>query len=212
MVFEIKWRYDPRTCWTILSNCLMNLKNFQVTQRDSNPWPLGCRCSALTNWAMKSHSWEQVNLLGSCFPVKGMSSERSVIWSAVFEIKWRYDPRTCWTILSNCLMNLKNFQVTQRDSNPWPLRCQCSALTNWATKSHSWEQVNLLGSCFPMKGMSSERSVIWSALFEIKWRYDPRTCWTILSNCLMNLKNFQVTQRDSNPWPLRCRCSHETIA
>ena len=49
------------------------------------------RCSALTNWATKSHSWEQVNLLGSCFPVKGMSYERNVIWSAVFEIKWRYD-------------------------------------------------------------------------------------------------------------------------
>ena len=49
--------------------------------------------------SMKSHSWEQVNLLGSCFPVKGISYERSVIWSAVFEIKWRYDPRnklTCW--------------------------------------------------------------------------------------------------------------------
>jgi len=24
--------------------------------------------------------------------------ERNVIWSAVFEIKWRYDPHTCWTI------------------------------------------------------------------------------------------------------------------
>ena len=57
-------------------------------------------------------------------------------------------------------MNLKNFQVTQRDSNPWPLRCRCSALTNWAKKSHSWEQVNLLGSCFPLKGMSYERNVI----------------------------------------------------
>ena len=41
-----------------------------MTQRDSNPWPLRCRCSALTNWAMKSHSGEQVNLLGSCFPVE----------------------------------------------------------------------------------------------------------------------------------------------
>ena len=44
-----------------------------MTQRDSNPWPLRCRCSALTNWAMKSHSWEQVNLLGSCFPWKECS-------------------------------------------------------------------------------------------------------------------------------------------
>ena len=26
-MFEIKSRYDPCTCWTILSNCLMNLKN-----------------------------------------------------------------------------------------------------------------------------------------------------------------------------------------
>ena len=34
---------------------------------------------------MKSHSGEQVNLLGSCFPVKGMSYERNVICSAVFE-------------------------------------------------------------------------------------------------------------------------------
>jgi len=24
--------------------------------------------------------------------------ERNVVWSAVFEIEWRYDPRTCWTI------------------------------------------------------------------------------------------------------------------
>ena len=29
--------------------------------------------------------------------------------------------------------------MTQRDSKLWPLRCRCSALTNWATKSHSWE-------------------------------------------------------------------------
>ena len=47
----------------------------------------------------------------------------------------------------------RRVQVTQWDSNPWPLRCRCSAPTNWATKSHSWEQVNLLGSCFPVKGM-----------------------------------------------------------
>ena len=31
--------------------------------------------------------------------------------------------------LSNCLMNLKH----SGDSNPRPLRCRCSALTNWAT-------------------------------------------------------------------------------
>ena len=58
-----------------LSNCLMNLKN-SGDSTGFNPWPLRCRCSALTNWAMKSHSGEQVNLLGSWFPVKGMSYER----------------------------------------------------------------------------------------------------------------------------------------
>ena len=68
--------------------------------------------------------------------------------------------------------------MTQRDSNPWPLRCRCSALTNWATKSHSWKQVNLLGSCFPVKGMSYERDiVIWSAVFEI----------TAISNTVLHL-------------------------
>ena len=30
---------------------------------------------------MKSHSGEQVNLLGSCFPVKGMSYERNVLYA-----------------------------------------------------------------------------------------------------------------------------------
>ena len=44
-----------------------------------------------------------VNLLGSCFPVKGMSHERNVICSAVFEIKSHLLDN-----LSNCLMNLKN--------------------------------------------------------------------------------------------------------
>ena len=65
--------------------------------------------------------------------------ERYVIWSAVFEIKLRCDPRTCWTIWAIVSWTWK-IQVTQRDSNPWPLLCRCSALTNWATKSHSWEQ------------------------------------------------------------------------
>ena len=97
---------------------------------------------------------QAIHLIPKWWPIN-YSFERNVIWSAVFEVNWRYDPRTCWTILSNCLTNLKN----SGDS------------TNWATKSHRWEQINLLGSCFPVKGMSYERNVIWSAMFEIKWRY-----------------------------------------
>ena len=60
-MFEIKWRYDPRTCWTIYAIVSWTWK-IQVTQRDSNPWPLRCRCSALTDWAMKlfSHDFNEL--------------------------------------------------------------------------------------------------------------------------------------------------------
>ena len=67
--------------------------------------------------------------------------------------------------LSNGLWTWK-IQVTKRDSNPWPLRCRCSALTKWATKSHSWEPVNLLGSCFPVKGMWKDTTFENSKLIE----------------------------------------------
>ena len=40
---------------------------------------------------MKSHSGEQVNLLGSCFPVKGMSYERNVVLYAVRCLKSNED-------------------------------------------------------------------------------------------------------------------------
>ena len=42
-----------------------------------------------------------------------------------------------------------------------------------------------------------ERNVIYEVqCFEIQWRYDPRTCWTIVSWTW----KIQVTQWDSNPW------------
>ena len=48
---------------------------------------------------MKSHSGEQVNLLGSCFPVKGMSYERNVICSLSYDIPFtgKHEPNklTC---------------------------------------------------------------------------------------------------------------------
>ena len=40
---------------------------------------------------MKSHSGEQVNLLGSCFPAKGMSYERNVVLYAVRCLKSNED-------------------------------------------------------------------------------------------------------------------------
>ena len=53
--------------------------------------------------------------------------------------------------LSNYLMNLKNSgDLTGFEPMTSAMPVQWC---NWATKSHSWEQVNLLGSCFPVKGM-----------------------------------------------------------
>ena len=56
-------------------------------------------------------------------------------------------------------LHLKNFKCLQRDSNPWPLRCQCGTLTNWPMKPLTCEQVNLLGYWVPVKRMMSERNV-----------------------------------------------------
>ena len=44
----------------------------------------------------------------------------------IYQIKWRYDPRTCWTILSNCLMNLKNFDTTGLEPMTSAMPVQCS--------------------------------------------------------------------------------------
>ena len=54
------------------------------------------------NWAMKSHSGEQVNLLGSCFPVKGMSYERI------------FKHRTAYNILSY-LINEHYFKLKRKE-------------------------------------------------------------------------------------------------
>ena len=50
-------------------------------------------------------------------------------------LNWRNDAHTCWTRFwaIYCLI-LKNFVCLQQDLKPWPLRCLCSALTNWARK------------------------------------------------------------------------------
>ena len=96
-------------------------------------------------------------ILSLCFSMPFLTTP-SARWQQV--LQWRYDPRTCWTIQTIVTWTWK-IQVTQRDSNPWPSRCRCSALTNWATKSHSWEQANPPDPCLPVKGMSCERNVIY---------------------------------------------------
>ena len=134
-----------------LSNCLVNLKN----SGDSTGFePM---TSAMPVQCSNQLSYEVTQLRAGQFVGLMFSRERNVVWKMCYMKCGVWNQMKIWSShlldnLSNCLMNLK-IQVTQRDSNPWPLRCRCSALTNWAMKSHSWEQVNLLGSCFPVKGM-----------------------------------------------------------
>ena len=45
-----------------------------------------------------SFSLEVTQMRAGQFVGVMFSRERNVVWSAVFEIKWRYDSRTCWTI------------------------------------------------------------------------------------------------------------------
>ena len=41
----------------------------------------------------------------------------------------------CWTISAiGSFVHLENFGRLQRDSNPWPPRCRCNAVINWAMK------------------------------------------------------------------------------
>ena len=78
-----------------LSNRLAHApEKFQMSQQESNPRPLRCRCSVLSNWAIKKQL-KQSNLLGSCVPVKGMMNER-------IDYLWRADER--WIEKKNILV------------------------------------------------------------------------------------------------------------
>ena len=80
-----------------LSNCLINLKNSgDSTGFEPMTSAMPVQCSHQLSYEVTQ--WRAGQFVGLMF-----SRERNVIWknvicSAVFEIKWRYDPRTCWTI------------------------------------------------------------------------------------------------------------------
>ena len=66
-----KWRHE-RSSRLIrnLSNCEREAwKKFRL-QRDSNPWPLRYRCSALPTELWSHNCWEQVNFSGSIMPLR----------------------------------------------------------------------------------------------------------------------------------------------
>ena len=115
-----KWRHE-RSSRLIrnLSNCEREAwKKFRL-QRDSNPWPLRYRCSALPTELWSHNCWEQVNFSGSIMPLRVIQHYSDWVCTAVMS-KWRHE-RSSRLIrnLSNCEREAwKKFRL-QRDSNPW---------------------------------------------------------------------------------------------
>ena len=65
-----------------LSNCEREAwKKFRL-QRDSNPWPLRYRCSALPTELWSHNCWEQVNFSGSIMPLRVIQTQSQIntIW------------------------------------------------------------------------------------------------------------------------------------
>ena len=96
-------------------------KKFRL-QRDSNPWPLRYRCSALPTELWSHNCWEQVNFSGSIMPLRVIQHYSDWVCTAVMS-KWRHERS------SRLIRNLRNCEREawkekfrlQRDSNPWPL-------------------------------------------------------------------------------------------
>ena len=142
---------DLRRLIRNLSNCEREAwKKFRL-QRDSNPWPLRYRCSALPTELWSHNCWEQVNFSGSIMPLRVIQHYSDWVCTAVMS-KWRHE-RSSRLIrnLSNCEREAwKKFRL-QRDSNPWPLRYRCSALPTELWSHNCWEQVNFSGSIMPLR-------------------------------------------------------------
>ena len=76
-------------------------KKFRL-QRDSNPWPLRYRCSALPTELWSHNCWEQVNFSESIMPLRVIQHYSDWVCTAVMS-KWRHE-RSSRLIrnLSNC--------------------------------------------------------------------------------------------------------------
>ena len=179
-----KWRHE-RSSRLIrnLSNCEREAwKKFRL-QRDSNPWPLRYRCSALPTELWSHNCWEQVNFSGSIMPLRVIQHYSDWVCTAVMS-KWRHE-RSSRLIrnLSNCEREAwKKFRL-QRDSNPWPLRYRCSALPTELWSHNCWEQVNFSGSIMPLRVIQHYSDWVCTAVMS-KWRHE-RSSRLIrnLSNC-----------------------------
>ena len=78
------WRYERSSRLTRnLSNCEREAwKKFRL-QRDSNPWPLRYRCSALPTELWSHNCWEQVNFSGSIMPLRVIQHYSDWVCTAV---------------------------------------------------------------------------------------------------------------------------------
>ena len=92
----------------------------------------------------------------------------------------------------------EKFQVTKQDSNPRPLQCLCSALTNWATKSHSWEQVNL----FSRENIVSRENIPFTFSREnipFTGKLDPNKVTSVWLRSSVGKNTAPVSQRSWSP-------------
>ena len=109
-------------------------KKFRL-QRDSNPWPLRYRCSALPTELWSHNCWEQVNFSGSIMPLRVIQHYSDWVCTAVMS-KWRHE-RSSRLIrnLSNCEREAwkKKIQASagfEPVTSAIPVQCS----TNWAMK------------------------------------------------------------------------------
>ena len=144
-----------------LSNCLMNLKNSgDSTGFEPMTSAMPVQCSNQLSYEVTQKECH----MKECYMQCGVWNQMK-IWSSHLLDN-----------LSNCLMNLKNSgDSTGFEPMTSAMPVQCSNQLSYEVTQ--WRAGQFVGLMF-----SRERNVIWknvicSAVFEIKWRYDPRTCW-----------------------------------
>ena len=125
-------------------------------------------------------------------------------------MKVRSDHRSEFSNLCNWKLEAwkKKFRL-QRDSNPWPPRCRCDALPTelW---SHTLGARSIVGSHFPVRGVKwckvYEMIHIWTADEDESEKWSSQWIFQFMQLEIRSLKKKFRLQRDSNPWPPRCRC------
>ena len=96
MIEKVCFTYKYMTSWKIFAVDTQfkqlrkrSLKKFRL-QRDSNPWPLRYRCSALPTELWSHNCWEQVNFSGSIMPLRVIQHYSDWVCTAVMS-KWRHE-------------------------------------------------------------------------------------------------------------------------